>query len=386
MIKDADRADAGQRSGRFTEAQLPQLLIDLNQYRVRPVRSQSPMAAEKIPSSSRVVHINAAAAPGGDGQTWTTAHASLQAAIDDADKDGAEVHVAAGTYRLGSDRKASFVLRPCVRVLGGYRGDERDPTKYPTVLDGNHTYHVVVGANGATLDGLTITGGHADGDGYDGKGGGLISYRRAPQDRPGSPVVTGFTMTLNRCTFANNYARDGGAVYSYDRAKSVFTDCVFAGNRAENGGAVLDRVGVESIFKGCEFTGNSAQWRGGAAYFDYGARPQMTGCVFRRNTAGGHGGAIFSASRASQLENTVVLLTGCRFEGNRAKGYGGAANFHDSSLAAVEDCAFAANTAGLKGDAVALTGSSTWQSGSRAPTGPDVYQAPMRGRPPGTTR
>jgi predicted outer membrane repeat protein len=386
VIKDADNADAGHRPGLFTEAQLPQLLRDLNPYQVRAPRSPSQKSTEQIPSSSRVVYADLAAAPEGGGQSWATAHTSLQAAIDDAGQDGAEVRVAAGTYRLGSDRTTSFVLRPGVRVLGGYRGDVRDPEKTPTVLDGNRAYHVVIGANGTTLDGLTITGGHADGAGYDGKGGGLITYRRAPQDRPGSPNVTGFAMTINRVTFTHNYARDGGAIYSYDRAKCVFTACIFSGNRAENGGAVLDRVGVESIFKDCEFTGNSAQWHGGAGYFDYGARPRMTGCVFRRNTAGGHGGAIFSASRASQLESTVVALTDCRLEGNTAKGYGGAANFHDNSVAAIANCTFGPNTAGLKGDAVALTGNSSWQSGSSALTGPGVYQAPARARPTAPAR
>ena len=74
--------------------------------------------------------------------------------------------MAGGTYRLGADRSVSFALRPGVRVFGGYAGGEdagRDPAKYATVFDGNGAYHVVIGAEGAVLDGVTITGGRADG-------------------------------------------------------------------------------------------------------------------------------------------------------------------------------------------------------------------------------
>ncbi len=361
LVKESATGDAGYKPGRFTEAQLPRLLADLRQYQAKPVREEAPAPEAAIPSSARIVYVNAAANAGGDGRAWTSAFRDLGAALADAGKDGAEVRVAAGTYKPGADRAASFALRPGVRVLGGFagRGDERDIAKNRTVLDGNRAYHVVVGANGAVLDGLSITNGFADGAGYDGKGGGLIAYRRAPQGRPNSEVVTGFAMEIRNCIFSNNYARDGGAVYSYDRAKPVFTGCLFAGNRAENGGAVLDRVGVTSSFENCEFAGNTARWRGGALYFDSGSRPGLKSCVFRGNTAGAHGGGVFSASRASQLENTVVTLDGCRFEGNVAKGDGGAAAFCDSSVSSVKNCAFTGNQAGRTGnDAYTDTSSS----------------------------
>jgi hypothetical protein len=379
FIEEPATGDAGYKPERFSEAQFLTLLSDLRRYHVRPARAPFEATPEKIPSSERVVYADVGHTDAGDGRAWATAYASLQAAINDAGKDGAEVRVAAGTYQLGTDRSASFVLRPGVRVYGGYRDNTRDVTKHPSVLNGNHAYHVVTGANGALLDGFMITGGYADGPGYDGKGGGLINYRRAPQGRPNSPVVTGFTMTIRHCTFTNNYARDGGAVYSYDRAKPVFVACIFAANRSENGGAVLDRVGVESTFQDCEFTGNTARWRGGALYFDYGSRPKLTGCVFHGNTTDGHGGAVFSVSRASQLENTVLMFTACRFEGNTAKGFGGAANFHDSSVATVQNCTFTGNQAGTKGNAIAVTSNSSLQSKNNTVADRDIYEEPSTG-------
>jgi ribonuclease BN (tRNA processing enzyme) len=365
LIKEATNGDAGYRPGRFAEAQLPQLLSELRQYRAQPAREPFEALPERVPSSERIVYANAAAGTAGDGRSWASAYSSLQTALADAGKDGAEVRVAAGTYRLGADRSESFVLRPGVRLYGGFNAtdSQRDPAKNPTVLDGNRAYHVLTGANGAVLDGFTITGGCADGSGYDGKGGGLINYQRGPQSRPNSEVVTGFAMTISHCTFTNNFARDGGAVYSYDRAKPVFTACLFAGNRADNGGAVLDRVGAESTFTNCTFTGNTARWRGGAVYFDYGSRPILKDCVFRGNSTSGHGGAAFSVSRASQLENTIVTLKSCRFENNTAKGDGGGAAFCDSSIGVVQNCTFAGNQAGNEGSDI-YTDASSSQSAS----------------------
>lgn len=341
LIKDG--ADSGYKPGRFTEGQLAQLLDDIKPYRAQPVREEIGAAPERIPSSSRVIQV------GGDA-------AALQAALEDAAKDGAEVRVAPGTYKLSGKRNDAFVLRPGVRVYGGGKA----------VLDGHRAYHVVVGANGAQLDGFTITGGHADGAGYDGKGGGLINYRRGPQGRPNSENVMGFAMTINRCVFTNNFARDGGAVYSFDRAKPVFSACLFVDNRADNGGAVLDRVGVEAKFENCEFIGNASKWRGGAVYFDYGSRPRLSGCTFRGNTTGGHGGAVFSVSRASQLENTVVTLADCQFETNTAKGRGGAAAFCDNSISVAQNCRFAGNKAGLEGDDSYVDSSSSTSSTAMA--------------------
>lgn len=342
LIKNTGR-DAGYRPGRFAESQLPKLLADLKPYKAPPAREEFQPAPGKIPSSARVIRVSGGAS-------------KLQAALEDAGTDGAEVRVAPGVYKLSGRKSDTFALRPGVRVYGEGR----------VTLDGNHAYHVVTGANGALLDGVTITGGYADGDGYDGHGGGLINYRRGAQSRPNSEFASGFSTAVSHCTFTNNFAREGGAVYSYDRAKPVFTACVFTGNRADNGAAALDRVGVESTFEKCEFTGNVATWRGGAVYFDYGSRPKITGCMFQGNSTGGHGGAVFSVSRASQLENTVVTIADSLFDGNVAKGNGGAAAFCDSSVSSVQNCSFAGNKAGRDGNDL-YTDSSSSSSGSPQP-------------------
>jgi hypothetical protein len=138
------------------------------------------------------------------------------------------------------------------------------------------------------------------------------------------------------------------------------------------------------VYQDCEFRGNRARWQGGAAYFDYGARPSITGTRWQSNFARGHGGAIYSASRASQLENTVVTLERCRFEDNTAWGDGGAAAFDDASVARATTCQFVINRALGRGGALAVTNRSSLEvngvrfGANSAPNGPDVYRDPAR--------
>lgn len=356
--------EAGYRAGRWDETDLDRLRAELAA--LGPAAAPAvAMSAPSIPApAARIVHVDAARPADGDGREWQTAYASLTAALADAGQDGAEVRVAEGRYRPGEDRDAAFVLRPGLHVLGGYRDGVRDPIAHPSVLDGDGAYHVVVGADGAVLDGFTITGGRADGEGYRGKGGGLVNYRDAPQAAPFSPVATGCSPVVRNCRFIGNSARDGGAVYSYDRAAPIFEACAFIANRAENGGAVLDRVGVTSVFRDCRFEENQARWRGGAVYLDYGSRAEFSDCRFLRNGTKGHGGALFGVSRASQLEYTAAKLTSCALEGNSAAGDGGAIDATDNTRITLAQCQFADNAAGGRGDEIACDDSSSVSRGA----------------------
>jgi predicted outer membrane repeat protein len=292
----------------------------------------------------------------------------VQAGIDHAWGSGGEVWVAKGTYRPTekADRSASFRLRHGVAVYGGFLGSEtalgqRSPQQNETVLSGDigkpgvvedNCYHVLIGADQATVDGFTISGGNADGQGYDAKGGGMINYRRSPQGPPrGAPV--GYSPIVRNCKFVGNRAVEGGAIYNYDRGTVNVVTCVFAENFADSGGAMVDRVGVKSRIDGCEFFDNRATWRGGALYLDYGARPEITRTLFRGNRSDCHGGAIYTMSRASQLENTTASLRDCKFAANVAKKRGGAISNFDNSMLTLEGCAFSGNQAGTGGGAVA---------------------------------
>ncbi|MCP5110285.1 MAG: DUF1565 domain-containing protein, partial [bacterium] len=312
-------------------------------------------------------YVNAANTKGPwDGDSWQTAFRKLERALAVAGP-AAEIWVAAGTYRpiTSADRTESFRLSMGVRLLGGFTGSETDTgqrnwDKNVTILSGDigvagdrddNSYHVLVGANDAWVDGFTITGGNANGEERHAKGGGMINYRPGAQRGPRAPA-TGLSPTLSNTKFVANHAIEGGAVYNYDRGSPVFENVTFERNQAENGGAVVDRVGVMSKYSKCAFTGNRAVWRGGALYLDYGSRPEIDASSFTGNISGGHGGGVYLLSRASQLEHTAPVITGSTFSNNRAKARGGAISNYDNSLLEVRDSVFRDNQAGGGGNAV----------------------------------
>ena len=302
-----------------------------------------------------------------DGRSWQTAFTTLQPAIELAYRGGAEVWIAKGTYTPtdGTDRTASIRLRDGVALYGGFAGNEssrtqRDTRSNVTTLSGNigradlsddNSYHVLVGADGASIDGFVVRDGNANGQAFHAKGGAMINYARHVQKAP-TGWATGFTVHVANSLFINNTAIEGGAVYNYDRSEPTFTNVVFRENRAESGGAIVDRVGVESNLKQCQFVDNYAKWRGGAVYFDYGSRPMIEKCSFTNNKTDGHGGATYIISRASQLENSVVSVSNSVFIGNQARLRGGAIANADSGVLEMANCEFKQNQAGKGGGAV----------------------------------
>jgi len=317
-----------------------------------------------LPGPARIVYVSAGNSSGPwNGATWASAFQSLQDALAAAPGQRLEIWVAEGTYRPSDmrDPAASFVLREGVELYGGFAGTEtkraqRDWKTRSTILSGDiggtnfslNSLHVVTGANGAVLDGFTIRDGKANGGTYDGHGGGMVNYRRAPQAGP-MATATGYSPVVRHCTFTHNYAHEGGAVYDYDRGAPQFIDCRFVENSADYGGAIVDRVGVRSVMTKCEFVDNQALWRAGAVYLDYGARPLITDCRFQGNHSQCHGGAIATISRASQLERTIPLLVRCTFSENVADKRGGAIANSDHSILGLDTCTFTGNRAAAGG-------------------------------------
>jgi autotransporter family porin len=396
----SSKLDCGYKPGssKFTQEKLPKLLAFLTPYvnesRLGPPRHREKEEPPVFSSSERIVYVNRSQDTPGDGPSWKSAYVSLSDALKDAAQDGAQIWVATGTYKpSGEDRSISFVLSPGVRLYGGFSGTEtafeqRDFERNRTILSGDigrpvipsdNSYHVLIGADGAVVDGFTITGGYADGQAFDSHGGGIINYLRRPQGPPRGPR-TGYSPEIRNCIFTGNYANDGGAVYNYDRGRPKFINCVFDNNNSNYGGAVLDRVGVYAEYQHCVFRNNRSRWGGGALFMDYGSRPKLIVCQFINNTSAGHGGAIFTVSRASQLENTVAAFERCVFQGNSAKGDGGGASFTDNSIAELIDCNVQNNQSGRNGGGVAVMSRSQLKiqnsrlAGNRADNeGADIY-------------
>jgi len=251
-----------------------------------------------------------------NGKSWATAYQGIQQGLDRAYAAGAEVWVAQGTYKCTStnERKASIRLRSGVAVYGGFKAtatkrDARNWVNNVTVLSGDigipgdnndNSYHILIGADDATIDGFTITGGNADGVTYYGKGGAMVNYISRPQRGPFGPA-TGVSPTIANCLFTKNSAIEGGAMYNYDRCSPKLTNCTFTQNSADFGGAMLDRVGANTILRNCTFTKNYANEGGGGMSIDYRSNATLTNCTFSENF-GGKGKADIDTDDSSNVK------------------------------------------------------------------------------------
>jgi hypothetical protein len=300
---------------------------------------------------AEIVYVNAANVEGPwDGNSWATAHSDLQAGLNDAYQRAGEVWVAGGVYKptTTADRRASFRLKSGLALYGGFAGTEtsreqRDWVTNVTILSGEvgqdaneGSYHVVVGADGATIDGFTITGGNANGVGPYNHGGGMVNYN-------------GSSPTVANCKFAGNQGEEGGAMYNYNLSAPTIVQCIFQQNRAGKGGAIVNRVGASPAITSSLFTENEARWRGGALQIDYGSGPQITDCTFEGNRSGGHGGGAFLESVAAQLGVVSTRFERCTFVGNSAALRGGGMANSDGGNPAVLKCTFTGNHAGKGG-------------------------------------
>jgi hypothetical protein len=312
--------------------------------------------SSSAPSESTPCVIRVSANDGNDkntGESWSAALKTLQAALNKAEGIAGfdvcvdvEVWVAEGIYiptrpkDANIPRSATFELIPNVSLFGGFVGketarSERDFESHVTVLSGDlgtandprdNSFHVVIGATGATLDGFVITGGNASGTsvayGADKNGGGMLNFSV-------SPLVT-------NCTFIDNHAGVGGAVYNQFSSATIM-GCHFLLNSAARGGAVFNSSYKNPhipTFRDCTFAENFADE--GGAIANVWVRPMITNSVFLGNIA----------TRGGAISNVVgwPSISNCLFLWNVANSGGAIWSFNYSSPK-IANCTFAENAA-----------------------------------------
>ena len=287
------------------------------------------------PAWAGVIYVKADATGPKTGHSWADAYTDLQAALAAAVWYD-EIWVAQGIYKptTGTDRAVSFVLKSGVGLYGGFAGAEtergqRNWEANATILSGDigaagdatdNSYHVVVGADLAVLNGFTITGGNR---------GGMYNYQSSP--------------TVTNCTFSSNTATSsGGGMYNYNSSPTVI-NCTFSGNTAGSGGGMYNGNGSSPTVTNCTFSGNTAGYYGGGMYNSSGSSPTVTNCTFSGNTVGdNYGGGMYNVYSSPTITN-------CTFSGNKAVYGGGGGMYNIYSSPTITNCTFSGNTAGYYG-------------------------------------
>ena len=156
------------------------------------------------------------------------------------------------------------------------------------------------------------------------------------------------------CTFDNNHADDGGAIYA-EYVRTNILNCRFTNNSADDHGGAIEFDVRESTIRNCHFEDNKAKDYGGAIYFtEHDGDPRerySRSNVVRDSTfisnQGDYGGAIYTNGCHNEMIN-------CYFYKNHANTDGGAiyayapVNGNDG----VFQCVFLENSAEDDGGAI----------------------------------
>ena len=327
---------------------------------------------------SATLFVDADAAPGGNGLTWSTAYDNPQSALESAEtvntdgiaeNDVEAIWIAEGVYIPSAElepvepRSASFSLVDGVTLYGGFAGTEtalaqRDWATHETILSGDlgvvdntsdNAYTVVYCGEDvvAGLDGVSVTGGKADGRQTSGH----------PEREDGGGIYNFGTLTLTNSTLSRNSARGersgaGGGIYNrcgnLTITNSTLSDNTARGGYgADGGGAIYNYKGALTVTNST-LSKNSVTSDGGGAIYNYDGTLTFTDGTLLDNSADEDGGAICN-------HNGVTTVTNSTLVANSADDDGGAIFSRDGTLT-VTNCTLAENLAADGGGIYSVAG------------------------------
>jgi hypothetical protein len=172
------------------------------------------------------------------------------------------------------------------------------------------------------IEGFTITGGLAQGEGNLGKGGGLFSqlsaqvmthcdFRENHAVRGGGACCEYGTERFEFCRFVDNSTETVGGGVSINESDATFLDCEFVDNESEMDAGAVNLTHAAAVFERTIFRGNESRFWGGALMNQgYAGTTHLLGCTLVGNrTALSWGGAIFTCGEATPIiENCIVAF------------------------------------------------------------------------------
>ncbi len=266
----------------------------------------------------------------GNGDSWTNAFGDLHQALNMA-QAGDQIWVATGTYYTAADndRTQSFNLVEGVALYGGFAGmettiEQRQIAVNSSILSGeigtaskeDNAYTVVYAEKVSpktVVDGFTISDGVSNGFTFNGD----LSFSGAAWfNNMASP-------TISNCTFANNYAREGAAIYNYannSNCSPIISNCRFISNTADFDGGAIYNMSINSTcaprIVDCHFENNRSTYGAGILNkgVDGNVKVLAIRCHFSKNVSILQGGAVYNLREGRGVCDAIMQA--CQFVDN----------------------------------------------------------------------
>jgi hypothetical protein len=334
---------------------------------------------DPLPTTYKVFYVKTTGSDANDGLSWATP-TTLDAALAKA-ASGDTIHVAEGTYvpattitggdaAVAGDR--TFEIDENVTIIGGYAanattGAVANPALYTTTLSGNDiSYHTVVitaqpvGGRLVSLNGLTITKGHAGSSGTNTVNGvGII------RNYGGGMVIANARVEMERCKVIENKSDlhiPGIYLLALADVTLKHTSVSFntALTNASSNGAGIWNNGCTLRMYDSEITGNQVTGVGGGIY-SLNASIVSYNFLYNVTIADNKIGSATTTNRVGagiySREKSQFTIVNCTFYNNTntssgSTGFGAGITAYGGSTVNIISSTFTQNTGGTGNTAI----------------------------------